>query len=152
MIRSGPGRLVVGRLWFLFGVCALGLLVTAGLSAAAQTQKKNAAKPNLANGQATYLRYCASCYGKTGKGDGPAAMAMKTSPADLTTLAKRHEGKYPRGYVSAVLNFGKSFASHGSEDMPIWGARFRKIDLVRDPLGQQHVADVVAYLESIQAR
>ena len=109
-------------------------------------------KVNLASGNQTFLQYCASCHGKGGKGDGPAAFVMKTPPPDLTTLAKRHEGKYPAGYVSAVLIFGRSFASHGSEEMPVWGSRFKKLDPVDDPTGQQHIDDLVAYVRSIQVK
>lgn len=83
-------------------------------------------------------------------GDGPMASEIKSPPPDLTTLTKRYEGKYPSGYVSAVLNFGKNFASHGSQEMPVWGARFRSLDPQRDPSGQQHVADLVAFIESLQ--
>ncbi len=77
--------------------------------------------PNSAAGSETFLKYCASCHGKTANGDGPAAFALRTTPPDLTTLSRRHENKFPAGYVGAVLTFGRSFASHGSEDMPIWG-------------------------------
>jgi hypothetical protein len=45
---------------------------------------------------------------------------MKPPPADLTTLAKRNEGKYPAGSVSAILTFGRSFVAHGAGDMPVW--------------------------------
>ena len=77
---------------------------------------------------------------------------LRTPPPDLTTLAKRHDGKYPAGFVSAVLIFGKSFASHGSEDMPIWGSRFKKLDPIHDPTGQQHIDDLVAYIQSLQEK
>jgi hypothetical protein len=70
----------------------------------------------------------------------------------LTTLAKRHGGKYPAGYVSAVLKFGRSLESHGSEEMPVWGSRFRKLDPVHDPTGQQHVDDLVAFIQSLQTK
>lgn len=96
------------------------------------------------------MKYCASCHGKGGKGDGPVASQIKSPPSDLTTLTKRYEGKYPSGYVSAVLNFGKNFASHGSLEMPVWGAQFRTLDPKRDPTGQQHVTDLVAFIGSLQ--
>jgi mono/diheme cytochrome c family protein len=118
----------------------------------AQKQKAPERKGSATAGREIFSKYCASCHGKDGKGGGPAATALRTAPPDLTSLAKRYEGKYPRGYVSAVLNFGKSFASHGSEDMPIWGAQFRKVDPKNDPDGQRHVADLVAFLESIQEK
>jgi mono/diheme cytochrome c family protein len=107
---------------------------------------------NVASGKETFLKYCASCHGTSAKGDGPAAFAMKTPPPDLTTLTKRHDGKYPVGYVSAVLVFGFSPASHGSEDMPVWGSRFKDLDTVHDPTGQHHVDDVVAFLEFLQEK
>jgi mono/diheme cytochrome c family protein len=115
-------------------------------------QEPVARQAGVASGKETFLKYCASCHGTDGKGNGPAAIAMKTPPSDLTTLTRRHEDKYPAGYVGAVLKFGRSLASHGSEDMPVWGSRFKEFDPVRDPTGQQHVDDVVAYLESLQAK
>lgn len=129
------------------------VLVAAAFAQPGQQKSKPAQqKADLADGREVYVKFCASCHGKDGKRQGPAASAMITTPSDLTTLAKRFEGKYPRGYVSAVLNFGKSLASHGSEDMPVWGARFRSLDPEHDPSGQQHLTDVVAYVESIQAK
>jgi len=131
----------------------------AGMTAldVAQGQQKNQSKPaprpaNVASGKETFSQYCASCHGKTGKGDGPAAFVLRTPPPDLTTLAKRNDGKFPAGSVSVVVTFGKSFASHGSEDMPIWGPRFKKLDPVRDPTGQQHIDDLVAYIQSLQEK
>lgn len=115
-------------------------------------QKPAARQPSAESGKETFLKYCASCHGKDAKGHGPAAFVLRTAPPDLTTLSKRHENKYPKGYVSAVLIFGKSFASHGSEDMPIWGSRFKTLDPVHDPTGQQHVDDLVAFLASLQAK
>lgn len=118
-----------------------------------KSERKSAPKaPSAAAGQETFLRYCASCHGKTAKGDGPAVFALRTAPPNLTTLSKRHEDKFPAGYVGVVLTFGKSFASHGSEDMPIWGSRFKALDPVHDPTGQQHIDNLVAYIRSIQAK
>jgi mono/diheme cytochrome c family protein len=82
---------------------------------------KSKAKPattsaNTAAGRETFLKYCASCHGTTGKGDGPAAFAMKRPPRDLTAVAKRHEGKFPEGYIGALLKFGRNLAAHGSDE------------------------------------
>jgi mono/diheme cytochrome c family protein len=109
-------------------------------------------RPDIQAGAETFGKYCASCHGKLAKGDGPVAEALKTAPSDLTALARTYDGKFPRGYVSAVLIFGKRVASHGSDDMPVWGAKFRKIDPEHDRSGQKHIDDLVAYLESIQAK
>jgi mono/diheme cytochrome c family protein len=129
-------------------VTTLGMVRTQGKS----EQKPAGRHPSTASGRETFLKYCASCHGEDGKGNGQAAIAIETPLPDLTTLLRRHEGKYPAGYVSAVLKFGKSLAAHGSEDMPVWGSRFKTLDPVRDPTGQQHVDDVVAYIGSLQAK
>jgi len=114
--------------------------------------KHVARQPDPASGKETFVRYCASCHGEDAKGDGPAAIALRPLPSDLTTLTKRYEGKFPSGYVGALLKFGRNLAAHGSDDMPVWGSRFKEINPIKDPTGQQHVDDVVAYIESIQAK
>ena len=128
--------------------CILSLGIMAGQKQDRQPVKQKAERKA---GVETYRQYCASCHGKRGKGDGPVAEALKISPSDLTALARTYDGKFPRGYVLAVLIFGKRVTSHGSDDMPVWGARFRKIDPEHDRSGQKHIDDLVAYLESIQA-
>jgi hypothetical protein len=101
-------------------------------------------------GKETFLKYCMPR--DAGKGNGPAAIALKPPPSDLTTLSARHEGKYPAGYVSALVKFGRSLTAHGSLNMPVWGACFKELDPVRDPTGQHHVDDVVAYIRSLQVK
>jgi mono/diheme cytochrome c family protein len=148
--RSSHVLMVVVRPLFL-GL-ALATALTVARSQGASEQKPVARRNGAASGKEIFVKYCASCHGTDGSGSGPAAAAMKTPPPDLTTLARRHEGKYPAGYVGALLKFGHSLASHGSEDMPVWGLRFKEIDPARDPTGQQHIDDVVAYIASIQAK
>ena len=58
------------------------------------------------SGEQMFNAYCAVCHGKDGKGNGPAATALKTPPPDLSTLAQSHGGKYPATYVQSVLMFG----------------------------------------------
>ena len=38
-------------------------------------------------GKAVYDAKCSACHGTTGKGDGPAAIALPKPPADMTTAA-----------------------------------------------------------------
>ena len=135
-------------------VLASVVYVCCGAAAANQKQELHAAtqKADIKAGAETYGKFCSSCHGKQGKGDGPVATTLKIAPADLTALARTYDGTFPRGYVSAVLIFGKRVASHGSDDMPVWGAKSRKIDPEHDPSGQKHIDDLIAYLESIQAK
>jgi mono/diheme cytochrome c family protein len=115
-------------------------------------QKSRARESDLAAGKDTFTKYCASCHGVSGKGDGPAAAAFKPPPMDLTALSKTHDGKFPTSYVAAVLKFGRNVLAHGDVDMPVWGSRFKAIDPAGDPTGQHHIDDVVAYVESLQLK
>jgi mono/diheme cytochrome c family protein len=81
----------------------------------------------LMSGAELYAAYCASCHGATGKGDGPAAPALKVPPPDLTVLAKRNGGRYPDGQVYQIIEWGGAIASHGSREMPVWGVAFRPL-------------------------
>ena len=129
------------------------ILGTLFLVAQARKEQVQVTPPiEAASGREMFLKYCASCHGKEGKGDGPAAIAMKAPLPDLTTLAKRNKGKFPAGYVGALVKFGKSLASHGSDEMPVWGSRFREIDPIHDPTVQRHVDVLLAYIEALQLK
>ena len=69
--------------------------------------KKTRVKPTSpVSGAQMFKEYCAVCHGPSGKGDGPVATALKVPPPDLTTLAQRHDGRFPDDYVSNVLKNG----------------------------------------------
>ena len=115
-------------------------------------QKAVPRQPSVASGKELFLKYCVSCHGENGNGKTAAAIALKPPPADLTTLAKRHKGKYPSGYVTVLLKLGRSRTAPGSTDMPVFGPKFKQLDPVNDPTGQKHIDDVVAYIETLQAK
>jgi mono/diheme cytochrome c family protein len=104
------------------------------------------------SGKQTYTHYCASCHGVDARGDGPAAFILKTPPPDLTTLAKRHGGKFPYEYVSDVLRFGTRIVSHGSSDMPIWGPIFGSMDNYNEVAVRKRIKDLSEYLASLQQK
>jgi mono/diheme cytochrome c family protein len=79
------------------------------------------------SGVEMYKTWCASCHGLQGKGDGPAAAALKIPPADLTRLAKKNGGKFPMEKVRNYIDGAKEVASHGSRDMPVWGSFFLRL-------------------------
>ena len=140
----------------LFGISlaivGAAVAVAQGFAAPQGQQKEPVRRADITSGKKIFANYCASCHGIDGKGNGPAAAALKPAPTDLTTLAKANEGKYPAGFVSAVLKFGRNPAAHGSSEMPVWGSRFKMIDPSQDPTGQHHVDDVVAYIGSLQGK
>ena len=105
-----------------------------------------------ASGKQTYKHYCASCHGVEARGNGPAAFMLKTTPPDLTTLAKRHGGKFPYDYVSDVLRFGTRIRSHGSSDMPIWGPILGSIDNYDEVAVRKRIKNLSDYLASLQQK
>jgi len=75
-------------------------------------------------GSELYRRYCASCHGVNGQGDGPLAASLSPKPADLTTIAKRNGGKFDETAVMMTIDGRLLVAQHGPRDMPVWGAVF----------------------------
>jgi mono/diheme cytochrome c family protein len=106
----------------------------------------------MPSGQKMYKQFCAACHGANAKGDGPAASTLKTRPSDLTTLTKRHEGKFPYDYVSTILRFGPGFSAHGSSDMPTWGPIFEIIDKSNEQAVRQRIKRLSDYLASLQEK
>jgi mono/diheme cytochrome c family protein len=109
---------------------------------------------NATSGKEMYNQYCAPCHGVDGKGNGPAASAMKAQPTDLTQLARKHDGKYPANSVASVLRFGDGAGAgaHGSAQMPVWGPLLQSLDKFHDTVAQQRIANIVGYIESLQVK
>jgi len=142
--------MVMGRT-VLFGVLTL-LVYAAGAEQKAAVDKMPA-RPTIAmSGKQTYMQYCASCHGVDARGEGPAAFVLKTPPPDLTTLAKRHGGKFPYEYVFDVLRFGLRIVAHGSSDMPIWGPIFGSMDNYDEVAVRKRIKDLSDYLASLQQK
>ena len=108
------------------------------------------AASNAPSGAELYKQHCAVCHGIDLKGSGPAPEPYRTPP-DLTTLARRHSGKFPNTYVSRVLRNGVVMPAHGPAEMPIWGEEF-----AADRLGESQVASRIAnltdYIKSLQEK
>jgi mono/diheme cytochrome c family protein len=104
------------------------------------------------SGRQMFDDYCAVCHGKDGKGGGPAASAMKTPPTDLTLLAQRNGGKYPSAHVAAVLRGRATTVAHGTQDMPVWGPLFSSISQGHEGQVEQRIANLVQYIETLQAK
>jgi mono/diheme cytochrome c family protein len=105
----------------------------------------------VAKGQITYERYCVSCHGKTGHGDGPLAKELRVPVPDLTLLTRRAGGTYPASRVFTVISKGSEVRAHGTDDMPAWGTAFNRTDGAEAGVDEA-IRNLVAYLGSIQRR
>lgn len=141
---------MVMRRTVVFGV--LVLVGAAGAQNKPAADKVAAPRTIASSGKQTYMQYCASCHGSDARGNGPAAFVLKTPPPDLTTLAKRHDGKFPYEYVYDVLRFGTRIVAHGSSDMPIWGPIFGSMDNYDEVAVRKRIKDLSDYLASLQQK
>lgn len=105
-----------------------------------------------ADGKQMFTNYCAPCHGVDGRGNGPAASALKTSPTDLAVLASTNGGKFPVDHLVSVLRFGVEHPAHGSTVMPVWGPIFARMNQVSAIEREQRTTNLVEYVRTLQAR
>jgi mono/diheme cytochrome c family protein len=137
-----------------FGILAL-LCVGVAIEAHSHPAVDQSQLPTtyVPSGGTIYKEHCAACHGPDAKGDGPYAPLLKVPPANLTTLAKRHDGKFPEEYVSDILRFGaRPSILHGSADMPTWGPIFQYIDKSNQAAVQQRIKNLCEYLALLQEK
>jgi mono/diheme cytochrome c family protein len=105
------------------------------------------------SGSAVFTTYCASCHGVSGKGDGPLADSLRYRPPDLTRIAQRNKGSFPKVDVQRIIDGRKPVKGHGGTDMPVWGDAFKssRSGYSEDAV-KIRIDDLALYLESIQAK
>lgn len=108
-------------------------------------------------GAELYKRFCASCHGDQGRGDGPAAGSFKIEVPDLTRIAHRHGGVFPAEQISKIIDGRKTLPPHGSREMPVWGFEFQlENQNTGYPDAQRRTDDLIArlteYLRTIQVK
>jgi mono/diheme cytochrome c family protein len=83
---------------------------------------------SIARGKQLFETHCATCHGKTGQGDGPAAAALNPKPANLVAMS----GQHPDGdYAWKIAN--------GRGQMPAW----------KGVLSENQIWDVVNFVQSL---
>lgn len=124
-------------------------LSTAGLHAQTRVKTGPMTRTAASNGKQMFESYCAACHGKDAKGTGPAASALKKTPADLTHISTRNGGKFPDVKVKRYIEGLDEVPAHGSRDMPVWGELFREMDR---PTAEIRVQALNDYLKSLQEK
>jgi mono/diheme cytochrome c family protein len=106
------------------------------------------------SGLKLYQQLCASCHGVEGYGDGPVAPSIKVPVPDLTRLAARDGGEFPREDVRLVIDGRSDRRAHGPRDMPVWGWQLYESRNNNDAAARAQtnalIDQLVRYLESIQ--
>lgn len=132
------GRLIAASL------AAAAVLAVAGTSAAQDPPNKQA-----------FIRYCGSCHGPDGKGDGVLSGLLKQKPADLTQIAKKNGGTFPAQKVMRFIDGTTDVRAHGDPEMPVWGEVFKE-QLADSPAQQAEIRTTIlgitSYIETIQEK
>lgn len=110
-------------------------------------------------GRSDFQTYCAACHGVEGNGDGTVAEFLTIKAPDLTTLAARSGGAFPRDRLVEVIDGRAEVKVHGPRDMPVWGEWFdyeaMSPDTDRDAraiIVKLRIEALVSYVESIQRK
>jgi mono/diheme cytochrome c family protein len=130
-------------------IASLLLLATTGTSIAVAEDLSGYTGAQL------FQRFCASCHGKTGEGNGPVAPFFKLRPPDLTQLARRSAGQFPAEKVRQIIDGRQRSLPHGAREMPVWGLELELADgQAADPRKQAdaNISLLVEYLRSIQVK
>jgi mono/diheme cytochrome c family protein len=123
------------------------LLAAAGMSAAI------AEDLSTSSGAQLFARYCASCHGKGGEGDGPVAPFFKLLPPDLTRISRRSGGTFPAERVRRIIDGRESTPPHGAREMPVWGLEFQMTapqPAAASAAAEASITRLVEHLRSIQ--
>jgi len=105
------------------------------------------------NGKVTFKIYCMNCHGTLGKGDGYLKDALKSTPTDLSKLAKKSGGTFPAERVWKSIDGREYVAAHGSREMPIWGDAFSwpsDDPSKTEPQVKRKIGDLVEFVRTLQ--
>jgi hypothetical protein len=71
--------------------------------------------------RADYTTFCTACHGSAGRGDGPLAASLPRRPADLSRLAARNGGVFPKTRVMSQIDGYIRNRHGGGGPMPEFG-------------------------------
>jgi mono/diheme cytochrome c family protein len=132
---------------------AAGLTIVAVSVGAVQGPPASPKQPDTvaaARGKVIYQRYCGSCHGPNGTGDGPMARDLRVPPADLTQLAATNDGVFPFDEVVRSIDGRRKTRAHGSPDMPVWGEVFAKTAGTDAPNAETAITRLAHFIWTIQ--
>lgn len=132
----------------IFSIMFIVVSLSMALYAITPTISTSPQKNKNTRGEQLYQTYCASCHGTSGKGDGPAAAALKKAPPDVTRVPKQ-DGKFPGTKIRRIIAGEDFIQAHGSREMPVWGDYFRQRN--GSAMSSANVYALTKYIESIQA-
>lgn len=104
-------------------------------------------------GVETFYRFCASCHGPLGLGDGPVSAAIPIPVPDLTRLEQRDGAGFDEDVLQRIIDGREAVIFHGTRYMPVWGYEFwveEGADAEAEERVDTIVRNLVDYIRSIQ--
>jgi hypothetical protein len=131
------------------------LLASLPNAAIAQEEDPSLSQPPR-SAEAAFALYCAPCHGEDGRGNGPLSFGLSRPAPDLTTLARRNGGIFPRDRLARLIDGREEIKAHEDREMPAWGEWFKLEG--REGLGgpveeqeiRTRIEDLLNLLESMQ--
>jgi len=111
---------------------------------------------DLGSGERNFNIHCAGCHGGDARGTGVAKMILDTEPPDLTRLAARNGGVFPRSHVVFQIDGRAEASAAHVDEMPNFGPLLEgETVAIKDASGQPiltsvAIAELVAWLEAAQ--
>jgi len=133
--RAGALTMACGAAGFIAGAW---LLIAAQSASEAQAIVRNPIPPtsdSVAAGQIVYERYCLTCHGVNGRGDGPGAEGLEPPPADLSIHVPLHgDADIYRFIANGIEGTAMVGLADNLTDDEIWHA----INFIRAQADQQN--------------
>jgi mono/diheme cytochrome c family protein len=104
------------------------------------------------SGEELFQRFCASCHGESGRGDGPVARGLAVAVPDLTAISRRYDG-FPAARIRETIDGRGLVNAHGARTMPVWGYEFwveSGADIVAEREMRELVDKLVEHVRSLQ--
>jgi mono/diheme cytochrome c family protein len=107
------------------------------------------------SGEDLYRRFCASCHGVEGRGDGPVASTLSVEVPNLTLLASRGNGADLRDRIVRIIDGRYIIGAHGTRTMPIWGEDLQRLE-IGNPDAERSTQTIIGrladYVTSLQRK
>ena len=143
--------MITRAIWWVISCVLLGSVVSVSAAQEEQSKKARISPSNAPSGAELFGKHCAACHGNDLKGSGPFPPPYRVPP-DLTTLSRRHGGKFPDAYVSRVLRNGVTMAAHGPAEMPVWGTEFAAAGQLDKVQVTERIKNLADYIRSFQTK
>jgi mono/diheme cytochrome c family protein len=120
-----PARAISGS---RYRALALALAIVSALLAVMPQHASAQTVTGAELGRHEFDTNCAICHGIDARGGGPMRPFLARVPADLTGLARRNGGVFPKDAVAELIDGRASVepGPHGTREMPIWGKVYRE--------------------------